>query len=89
FILCAFALQLSALIYLIRKYIAYQKYERKTTTEIKGTKLDFVLAIYFSVGGLSSIITSQFIGNMNGRVIAFMRVFALLQGVFCIFFIVV
>jgi uncharacterized membrane protein YjgN (DUF898 family) len=86
FILCGFALQLSALIYLIRKYIAYQKYERKKTTEIKGTKLDFVLAVYFLVGGLSSIITSPFIGNMNGKVIAFMRVFTLLQAVFCIFF---
>jgi hypothetical protein len=60
FSLCVDVLKFSALIYLIRKYFAYQKYERKITTEIKGTKVDFVLAIYFLVNGLLSLITFPF-----------------------------
>jgi hypothetical protein len=94
FCLAAFVLQISALIYLIRKYFAYRKYKRKKTTEIKGTKFDLILAIYFLVGGLWGIIAfpfmGKFIGNMNesasGGMRTFSLVFSLLQSFFCILF---
>jgi hypothetical protein len=79
FLLSVVVLSLSAWIYLIRKYIAYRKYERKITTEIKGTKVDFVLAIYGLVGNLLSIFILPFIfkGNMNEGVNGGMRAFSL------------
>jgi cation transport ATPase len=55
FFIFVIVFHLCALIYLICKYIAYQKYDKKKTTEIKRTKVDFVLAIYFLVIGVISL----------------------------------
>jgi hypothetical protein len=76
-------------IYLIRKYIAYQKYERKATTEIKGTKVDFVLPVILLIIDLTRVIgLSSLTGNMNGGIRAVILIYLLLELVFCILFLV-